>query len=640
MNSNKARVMTFITSCLIAFVFTCLASVNVMAQATTGTLRGSVTDTTGAVIPSATVTVKSEATGAVSTLTTGGEGTFDAPALTPGTYTVTVEATGFKKSVTTGVPVKIGIVNPFTTQLEAGNVAETVTVTGGGSEELVVQRDEAQISTTVNTKQVENLPSNGAAGGLDTLALLAPGVVGQRSTGANTNGSGLSVNGNRGRSNNFQIDGADNNDLSVTGPALFVDFEDQVQEYQVITNNFSAQYGRNQGAVINIVTKSGTNTYHGTLFDFHQDAFHLNSLNNIERASGQTRPNRNLLNVFGGTAGGPVYIPRFGEGGKGWLDGHNRLFFFFGYQGVRNPSLSTGSTTSLGVAPSEFSRLLAQFPTSNVIRNIVTNGPTAVTLRGPAVPNSFVAGTPVQALISTNLAGSCAKAIGITDTPAAGCTYANLGNFLIRGPYDVLNFGTPQNPFLVQGFQYQRSVATPYVENYWNLQFDGKINNNNSVTFRILHQVQDSINQLSCCSSGWNGDVPATSKHIGGDWAWTASSKIVNQVRANYQIISVDFGGGCAGGTPGCIEGSAQIATQLANFAFSGALGLTKSNALGGFGPATNLPQGRTGKVYQIAEKAQAMARAEWAVTGPVFLKFPGMKPYPISKAIRPVKQY
>src|SRR5215471_4470057 len=313
---RKAKVLTFLTSCLFAFVFASLGTISVMAQATTGSLRGTVTDAQGAVIAGATVTVKSAATGnTLPSITTGGEGSFDFAALDPGTYTVTVEATGFKRSVTTAVPVKIGVVNPFTVALEAGNVAETVTVTAN-TEEIVVERDQAQISTTVNTRQIAELPSNGAAGGLDTLALLAPGVVGQRSTGANTNGSGLSVNGNRGRSNNFQIDGADNNDLSVTGPALFVDFQDQVQEYQVITNNFSAQYGRNLGAVVNIVGKSGTNEFHGTLFDQHQDAFHLNSLNNIERASGQTRPNRNLLNVFGGTIGGPVYLPRFGEGGK------------------------------------------------------------------------------------------------------------------------------------------------------------------------------------------------------------------------------------------------------------------------------------------------------------------------------------
>src|SRR2546423_1767577 len=162
--------------------------------------------------------------------------------------------------------------------------------------------------------KIEVLPSNGAGGGLDTLALLAPGVVASRNSGVNTDGAGLSVNGNRGRSNNFQIDGSDNNDLSIGGPSLFVDNQSQVSEYQIITNNFSAQYGRNSGAVVNIVTKQGGNDFHGDLFEYHQNWKHLSSLDNIERASGKLKPNQNIYNAFGGTAGGPIYLPRFGEG--------------------------------------------------------------------------------------------------------------------------------------------------------------------------------------------------------------------------------------------------------------------------------------------------------------------------------------
>src|SRR6185295_19652518 len=126
---------------------------------------------------------------------------------------------------------------------------------------------------------------------------------------------------NRGRSNNFQIDGMDNNDLSVAGPALFVDFQDAVQEFQVITNNFSAQYGRNQGAIVNIVSPHGTNSYHGTAFWFHQDNKNLNRLNNQEKASGQKEPNVSLFNVFGGTIGGAFPLPRFGEGGPSTMSG-------------------------------------------------------------------------------------------------------------------------------------------------------------------------------------------------------------------------------------------------------------------------------------------------------------------------------
>ncbi len=607
-NSRKVKATALFTAWVLTLVSILpLLATPTMAQATTGSLRGTVADPNGGVIAGATVTVKNEGTGSASSpVTTSGEGTYDIPALQPGTYTVTVEASGFKRAVSTGVMVKIGTVNPLDVSLEAGNVAETVTVTANTEE--VVQRDQAQISTTIETRRIADLPSNGAGGGIDTLALLAPGVINQRSTGANTNGTGLSVNGNRGRSNNFQIDGADNNDLSVSGPALFVDFQDQVQEYQVITNNFSAQYGRNQGAVVNIVTKGGTNTYHGTAFDFHQDRRNLSSLNNTEKRSGQLKPDRNLLNVFGGTFGGPVPLPHFGEGGKAVYSGKDRVFFFFGYQGQRNPNTTVDFSNSLAILPQEFPRLLATFPTSNVIRTITQFSPFAITSPASAVPSTFAAGTPVQALINTNPAAGCPRAIGVGTTPPTGtggvqCTgYANLGNFLIGGPYDVINLGTATAPQLFQAAQYQRTVSTPSLENYYNIRFDVKPTERNNVTVRYLNQKSASVGGASCCAAGFIGDVPASSKHFGGDWTRTISNKMVNEFRANYQKIGVEFGGGCTTGTPGCVPGPAEIGVALANVAFSGSLGLTKSNALGTIGPATNLPQGRIGKVYQVAD--------------------------------------
>jgi len=200
-SSPKAKALIMFTRTLALASVLVLSAVAVMAQATTGTLRGTVTDSNGGVVAGATVTVKNQATGSVFTSTTTTDGTFDASALQPGEYTVTVEAPNFKRAVSTGAMVKIGIVNPVAVVLEPGNVTETVTVTANTEE--VVQRDQSQISTTIDTRRIAELPSNGAGGGLDTLALLAPGVIANNSGGTNTNGTGLSVNGNRGRSNNF-----------------------------------------------------------------------------------------------------------------------------------------------------------------------------------------------------------------------------------------------------------------------------------------------------------------------------------------------------------------------------------------------------------------------------------------------------
>jgi hypothetical protein len=584
-----------------------LAAIAVMAQATTGSLRGTVTDANGGVVSGAAVTVKNDATGGTATATTNSEGTFETTFLQPGDYTVTVEAANFKRSVSTGVAIKIGVVNPVAVVLEAGSVSETVTVTAN-TEEIV--RDQSQVSTTIEARRIQELPSNGAGGGIDTLALLAPGVIANRAGGTNTNGTGLSVNGNRGRSNNFQIDGSDNNDLSVAGPALFVDFQDAVQEYQVITNNFSAQYGRNQGAIINIVTPHGTNSYHGTAFIFHQDGRNLNSLNNLEKASGQEKPNRFLYNVYGGTFGGPLPLPKFGEGGPSVMSGKDRVFFWGGYQAVRNPSTTTDFSTNLSVLGSDLPRLVSTFPGNNVISTIATYSPFAIP---GATPTTFVTGVGQPTGFNFGaLPVNCntrALAVGATAPAAcAGVVYTPINNpatgspFLTGGPYDTLNFGTLAAPLLFQGAQYQRTVPNAFTENYYTLRFDIKASNRDDVTLRYLKQSSASQNGLQTPPSGFNGDVPAGSKNMGGAWIHQVNNTMVNDFHVSYNKISVEFGGGCTTGTPGCIPGPAEIGVALANITFPVALGLTKGNALATIGPATNLPQGRIGKVYQYAD--------------------------------------
>ncbi|MEP6706482.1 MAG: carboxypeptidase regulatory-like domain-containing protein [Pyrinomonadaceae bacterium] len=546
---KSVALFAFFALSLVACLF--LANQPAMAQATTGTLRGVVADPNGGVIAGASVMAKNEATGAVTSgTTTSGEGTFEIAALPPGKYTVTVEAAGFKRAVSTNVDVKLGIVNPIDVKLEAGNVSETVTITA--STEEIVQRDQSQVSTTIETRKIAELPSNGAGGGLDTLALLAPGVIANRSGGTNTNGTGLSVNGNRGRSNNFQIDGSDNNDLSVAGPAMFVDNQDQVAEYQIITNNFSAQYGRNQGAIVNIVTKSGTNDFHGSLFEFHQDNKNLNSLDNIERRSGQAKPNPSLYNVYGGTLGGPLHLPRFGEGGRSIYSGKDRFFFFITYQGIRNPATFTTRSGSLVISPSEFPRLLAAFPGNGAIQALTTQG-------GSAIPG----------------------AIPRTD---------------ISNPFRTITLGGQT----FQAFQPQRDVQVPFTENDYSARFDLRVTQKDNVTFRYLKQSEVFVNNL-IQSNGFSGDIVASSKNLGGNWTRQFSNSMVSEFRATFQKIGVDFGGGCEVGTPGCIPTSTEIGNTVTNIGYP-AVAASPTQSLLGVGPATNLPQGRIGKVYQVAD--------------------------------------
>ncbi|HEV8429859.1 MAG TPA: carboxypeptidase regulatory-like domain-containing protein [Pyrinomonadaceae bacterium] len=589
-------------------------SASVFGQATTGNIRGTVTDPNDQAIAGATVTAKNQGTGIDSVATTSDSGIYQISNLIPGLYTITAETAGFSKKAIKDVSVRIGTTIDVPVQLAVGAPTETVTVTSSGED--IISRDQSQVSTTIDSRRVQDLPSNGAGNGLDTLALLAPGVIANRSGGTNTNGTGLSVNGNRGRSNNFQIDGADNNDLSVGGPALFVDFQDSVQEFQIITNNFSAEYGRNQGAVVNIVGKSGTNDFHGTAFWHHQDAAVLNSLDNISRRNGIERNDPSLYNVFGGTIGGQFPLPRFGEGGPSVYSGKDRFFFFFGYQGIRNPSTFTSRSTSLGILPGEFARLQSTFPGNAVINTIVGFSPWAIP---GAQLNNNVAGTGVQSKFNLAPPTGCPRALAVTASVPAGCgTYTTFINpstgqpFLTGGPFDTINLGTTGAPQLFQTAQYQRTRPTGFNEDYYTLRLDLRVTEKDNITLRHIRQESAAQNALGSIASGFTGDIPANSKHYHASWTRTFSS-LVNEFRANYQRIGVEFGGGCEPSTPGCIPGPDQIDVAFANISFSPALGLSKTNTLPTIGPATNLPQGRIGKVYQFADTVRwARGKNSW----------------------------
>src|SRR5262249_6989397 len=235
LNTNKSKsgiVATVLIGAAMLFCFSMAAQ----AQTATGGFRGVITDASGAALPGGTVTARNMGTGGEAKNTGDREGVYSIPRILPGKYNVAVEAPGFKKTEVTDIEVSIGKDAVIDVKLEAGAISEVVTVTGGS--EALVEKDTVQISTTVSEKKINELPfTPGTGGGLDRLALLAPGAT----TGfgnVNANGVQISVNGNRSRSTNFTIDGVDNNDLSIGGPVFFVRNTEMVSELQVVTNNF------------------------------------------------------------------------------------------------------------------------------------------------------------------------------------------------------------------------------------------------------------------------------------------------------------------------------------------------------------------------------------------------------------------
>ncbi|MGH7838207.1 MAG: carboxypeptidase regulatory-like domain-containing protein, partial [Candidatus Binataceae bacterium] len=314
-----------------------LAAGTSWSQTFRGTILGTVTDSTGAAIVDATVTIRNVDTGLIRTTQTTADGSYFVPELPIGNYSVTVEKSGFTAAVTKGVKVDVAVERRVDASLKPGDVKQQV---------IVSAETQAQIETTSNTlggvmeqHQITSLPANGRD--FQKLIFLTPGVSGSPDEITDSPGSfGIfSMNGARGRSNNFLLDGTDMNDgyrndpaineAGVFGdPATILPLE-AISELNVLSN-YEAEYGRNAGAVVNIVTKSGTNEFHGTALEYFRNTV-LNARNyfNTDGTPQGTFHN----NQFGASMGGPIQ--------------KDKTFFFFDYEGQRE----SGSQAALACVP-------------------------------------------------------------------------------------------------------------------------------------------------------------------------------------------------------------------------------------------------------------------------------------------------
>ncbi|MDX2154076.1 MAG: carboxypeptidase regulatory-like domain-containing protein [Bryobacteraceae bacterium] len=304
-----------------------------LAQQGRGSIQGTVTDTTSAAVPGAAVTILNTGTNIPFTTETNESGFYTAPALNVGSYTVTVEKQGFKKVVRTGITLQVDQRAQIDVVLDLGDVAQAIEVRADAA---LVDTGTATVGKVIENRRVQELPLNGR--NALSLVLLTPGVksqAGPTNSGFADRGiqlSAISINGGPSALNAFVLDGATNNqgylaDINAN-PTV-----DAIQEFKVQSNTMSAEYGFTAGGVVNIVTKSGTNDLHGSLYHFlRNDKFDARNTFAATRA-----PFR--YNQFGGAAGGPVFIPKV-------YDGRNRSFFFYNYEDWRfvrtsNPITST-----------------------------------------------------------------------------------------------------------------------------------------------------------------------------------------------------------------------------------------------------------------------------------------------------------
>lgn len=510
----------------------------------TGSIGGNITDQSGAVIPNAAITAVSDTTGVALRGNSNREGLFLISDVPVGTYTVTIVAEGFSQDKFSHLVVVAGSVASIGKRsLSLGTATQTVEVEAGAAQ--LINAETAQGETVFDTQQLSTLPLNG---GFDGAALVVPGVVATHADNmSNTNGTGFSVNGERGRSNNFEIDGQSNNDNSVAGPQAFFSNQDAIQEIQVVSNNFSAQYGRNMGAVVNYLTKNGTNQFHGSAFEMYTGSW-LSSLTQGEKGAqfGFCPPGvspstgcapvtvpRYVQNNFGGSAGGPIL--------------RDKLFFFGSTYWSRSYQAPFTVTSGGNVFPdvNGLTQLQSTFPNNPGVAAMVLNGPYAYRTGNP---------TPFG---PTSL-------LPVTD----GSTIAN-----------------------IEVSQYERGVPFYTLDQEHLGRIDYQMTPKDRFYLRYLYQDNPSVPAGGSFASGGYFDIFAITHSVGADWSHIFTPRIVDQLRYSFQQTTLAFD---AGGVPSCTITSFTSCPSLVSLG----AGLEE------YGYPSNMPQGRVVKVTQIQDNA------------------------------------
>ena len=441
------------------------------AQRITGTLRGQVLDPSGAAVPDAQVTATNQETGVSVKITATSAGTYSFPSLIPGTYKVEVEAKGFKNFLKTGVNVIANQDNVADARIDLGVATEVVEVSGGS---VAIQTTSSELNNTFDSRAMD-LP-NGAGtlnGSPLNLAVLAPNVVAQP---GGVTGIGGSVGGTRPRDNNFTVDGVDDNNLGVTGNNSTV-IPDAVGEFNLTTNQFSAEYGHSAGGQFSLVTKTGTNNWHGSGEWYNQNR-NYNSLDNLTKGSilNGSLPGQPAFdnNRFGGTVGGPII--------------KSKLFVFGAYE--------------------------------------------YTTLHGQGAPTAFTAPTAAgMATLQANAADSAVKAL-LANFPIAVANDA--GKVCVNCPVVA---GVPQPNVPIGNitifspvFQREHDVQTNVDYTMGRHQFGA----------RFLLNQENFILPVNSTQAIFNQAEPIHNRKIALNDVWTINSTLVNDLRLQYSYFSLD----------------------------------------------------------------------------------------------------
>jgi hypothetical protein len=461
------------------------------AQAQAGaSLTGAVKDSSGALVPGALVTVRNSATAEVRTAVSTDEGVYRVTNLPRGTYEVTAELQGFRTVTQSGVLLTVGDTVRLDFTLEVGTIGETVTVE---SQALLINTEEGRISALVDERRVSELPLNGR--NVFQLMELQPGATsnpGNVVLGGSAGGDSAFVNGQRNRANNFLLDGTDNNDQFTAGRVAVNPNVDIVQEFRVSSNNMSAEFGRNSASVVNVVTKQGTNNFHGTAFEFlRNDAFDKKTVFAATKDPLE-------FNQFGGTVGGPLR--------------KDKTFFFAGYEGIR---VTRGVTLVRTVETPEFRQQVARLYPNSIANFLFSNFPS------PA-PTSNIRdiGQPVSGLAND----SSLNTPGVVTNPnyvlTGGTQYRNA---LQGTPDGIPDIGTANI-----------GVIEDTTADQYNIRIDHELFSSARLMGRYLQddRIRDDIQAI--VRPGFNQPIEEKGKNLTVGHTQVISNRMVNEARFGY----------------------------------------------------------------------------------------------------------
>ncbi|MDQ6666045.1 MAG: carboxypeptidase regulatory-like domain-containing protein, partial [Acidobacteriota bacterium] len=451
-----------------------------------GTISGTITDAAGAAVPGAAIKGLNPATGQTQTATTTNEGTFSLLYLPAGKYTVTAEKTGFRTAEASNITVNVSTTARVDLTLEVGQVSDKVEVTAVAP---AVVSDRSDLGTVVTTKTINDLPLSLSGGLRDNLAftILTPGVV----LSAPGNNNSLRIGGGLSAGASLLLDGAESNSERRNDAAFQAVSTDAISEFKVISNGYSAEYGRTGNGIINFTTKSGTNELHGSAFEY----FRNTDLNARQFFSAKRTVVRQ--NDFGGTVGGPIFAPKL-------YDGRNKAFFFFSYEKSIQRS---GSPSSFSSVPPEALRTgdFSQWKDATG-KLIPIYDPNTTRVAGNAIVRDPFPGNIIPPDRINNVAKTLNKYIPPTELPSLFNNIHQVGNpgsdqnvYSIKGDYAITANSRLSGLFSKQHFESPDSIgpfAGPLA--------DGFNSAGTNKYYRLNHDQVITPTLLNHLTFGWN----------------------------------------------------------------------------------------------------------------------------------------